>query len=125
MADALLRVEVTDHFLARLDTIEALLEAAAASAAFDRLLDGLRQTVVPNVSRFPRMGRRFADLLPRAVESLAALRALALPDAEVLREYLHEDYLILYAHIDATIYLLSIRHHRELAYDLASIWPNA
>jgi hypothetical protein len=57
---------------------------------------------------------------------LAALPAGA-PDA--LREYLHGDYLLLYAVVDASaqaqamVYLLSIRHHRQLSFDFARLWP--
>jgi len=55
---------------------------------------------------------------------LAALPAGA-PDA--LREYLHGDYLLLYTAMeaDATVVLLSIRHHRELSFDFARLWPRA
>jgi hypothetical protein len=42
-----------------------------------------------------------------------------------LREYLHGDYLILYteAEVEAAVYLLSIRHHRQLSFDFARMWP--
>jgi hypothetical protein len=59
---------------------------------------------------------------------LAALPAGA-PDA--LREYLHGDYLMLYTVMDASpetnasVYLLSIRHHRQLSFDFARLWPGA
>jgi plasmid stabilization system protein ParE len=123
MADAPVRVEVTDHFLARLDTIERFLDEANASVAFDRLLEDLRAIVLPNLARFPQMGRRFLDLVPRSAEALASLRLLPSSSVDSLREYLHSDYLILYTQIDATVYLLSIRHHGELAYDFERIWP--
>lgn len=64
MAEALHRVELTHSFLARLDSIEALLaEVDASPLAFDDLLAGLRSTVVPNLARFPLMGRRLPDAL--------------------------------------------------------------
>jgi hypothetical protein len=46
---------------------------------------------------------------------------------EALREYLHGDYLMLYATLeaDATVALLSIRHHRQLSFDFAGLWPGA
>ncbi|WP_341929122.1 hypothetical protein [Methyloversatilis discipulorum] len=58
MAEDLHRVELTDSFLARLEAIEAFLIEADAGAAFDDLLDQLRSTVIPNLARFPRIGRR-------------------------------------------------------------------
>ena len=47
--------------------------------------------------------------------------------ASALREYLHGDYLMLYTAMDATatVYLLSIRHHRQLSFDFARLWPGA
>jgi mRNA-degrading endonuclease RelE of RelBE toxin-antitoxin system len=47
--------------------------------------------------------------------------------ANALREYLHGDYLMLYTVLDATatVYLLSIRHHRQLSIDFAGLWPSA
>jgi hypothetical protein len=42
-----------------------------------------------------------------------------------LREYLHGDYLVLYAAMEAqeTVVLLTIRHHRQLSFDFARLWP--
>lgn len=39
-----------------------------------------------------------------------------------IREYLMEDYLLLYAIVDRAIYLLSIRHHKQLSFDFAQLW---
>lgn len=40
--------------------------------------------------------------------------------------YLHGDYLMLYPAMDAnaTVHLLSIRHHRQLSFDFAKLGPN-
>jgi hypothetical protein len=40
-----------------------------------------------------------------------------------IREYLTGDYLILYALIGDAVYLLSIRHHRQLSFDIERFWP--
>ena len=121
------RVELTASFLARLDAIEAFLTEAGAAFAFDDLLAELRATVIPNLGRFPRIGRRYLDHVPRSAEALAQLAALPAGAADALREYLHGDYLILYAdgEANATVYLLSIRHHRELSFDFCRLWPRA
>ena len=42
--------------------------------------------------------------------------------ADALRVYQHGDYLILYTLAGSTVYLLSIRHHRQLSFDFARIW---
>ena len=125
MADDVYRVELTASFLERLDAIEALLTEADAAFAFDDLLAELRATVIPNLARFPRIGRRYLDNAPQSAEALAQLAKLPAGAASALREYLHGDYLMLYAAVDAssTVYLLSIRHHRQLSFAFARLWP--
>lgn len=125
MADRLLRVELTASFLECLDAVEAFLLEADAGPAFDALLAELRASVVPNLSRFPRIGRRYLDNPPQSAEALAQLAALPAGAAGALREYLHGDYLMLYTatETDAMVYLLSIRHHRQLSFDFARLWP--
>ena len=127
MADKLYRVELTASFLERLNAIEEFLSEADAAFAFDNLLEELRATVIPNLARFPRIGRRYLDNPPQSAEALAQLATLPAGAANALREYLHGDYLMLYAAMDssATVYLLSIRHHRQLSFDFARLWPGA
>ena len=129
MADPLVRVELTASFLERLDAIEAFLVEADAGFAFDDLLAEIRATVIPNLRRFPRIGRRYLANPPQSAEALAQLAALPSGAPDALREYLHGDYLLLYSVVDeasqadATVYLLSIRHHRQLSFDFARLWP--
>jgi ParE toxin of type II toxin-antitoxin system, parDE len=129
VAEPLYRVELTASFLERLDAIEAFLLEADAGFAFDDLLAELHATVIPNLRRFPRMGRRYLANPPQSAEALAQLAALPAGAPDALREYLHGDYLVLYSVVDAsvrartTVYLLSIRHHRQLSFDFARLWP--
>lgn len=127
MAERLVRVELTASFLECLDAVEAFLLEADAGFAFDTLLAELRATVIPNLSRFPRIGRRYLDNPPQSAEALAQLAALPAGAAQALREYLHGDTLMLYtaSETDATVYLLSVRHHRQLSFDFARLWPGA
>lgn len=123
VVEPLARVELTASFLDRLAAIEAFL--AQAPAAFDRLLDELRATVIPNLERFPKIGRRYLDHPPQSAEAMALLGALPAGAVERLREYLHGDYLMLYtvtARGDG-VHLLSIRHHRELSFQFSRLWP--
>lgn len=130
MVDQLCRVELTASFLERLDVIEAFLLEADAGFAFDDLLAEIRTTVIPNVRRFPRIGQRYLATPPQSAEALALLAALPTGAPDALREYLHGDYLMLYSVVDAslqtdaTVYLLSIRHHRQLSFDFARLWPS-
>ena len=127
MADQLYRVELTASFLERLDAIETFLAEADAGFAFDALLAELRVAVIPNLRRFPRIGRRYLANPPQSAEALAQLAALPAGALDSLREYLHGDYLMFYAAMeaDATVYLLSIRHHRQLSFDFTRFWPGA
>ena len=126
MSEGLHRVELTASFLGRLEAIEGFLTEADAAFAFDDLLAELRTPVIRNLARFPRIGRPTLDNPPQSAEALAQLAALPAGAADALREYLHADYLLLYAVMDAnaTVYLLSIRHHRQLSFDFARLWPN-
>ena len=64
---------------------------------------------------------------PQSAEALAQLATLPAGAPDALREYLHGDYLMLYTVADATTQanatVLSIRHHRQLSFDFARLWP--
>ncbi len=121
-------VKFTANFERNLEGIERFLTEADAPQAFDALLDELLETVIPNLERFPGMGRPFLARLPRSVETTNALAALSTklssltPDMEALREYILKDYLLLYAQIGGAIYLLAIRHQRQLTFDFEGNW---
>lgn len=121
-------IEFTANFERNLEDIERFLTEEEAPQAYDTLLEELLETVIPNLERFPSMGRPFLLRQPRSVETtnaLAALRAklLALTmDPEALREYVLKDSMLLYAQIGGAIYLLAIRHHRQLSFDFDRHW---
>ena len=121
-------VRLTTNFERNLADIERFLTVAEAPQAYDTLLDELLDTVIPNLERFPGIGRPFVANVARSVETtnaLAALRAklsALTPDPDALREYIFDHYLVLYAQIDANLYLLAIRHHRQLSFDFQSHW---
>ena len=81
--------------------------------------------MIPNLRRFPRMGRRYLDQPPQSVEALAQRGLLAAGAADGLQVLGSGDYLIPYAGEKkgkgATVYLLSIRHHRQLSFDFARL----
>ena len=121
-------VKLTANFERNLEEIERFLTSVEAPQAYDGLLDELLETVIPNLERFPGMGRPFMLRQPRSVETtnaLATLRAklLALTtDPEALREYVLKDYLLLYAQIGGAIYLLAIRRQRQLSFAFEGHW---
>ena len=121
-------VKITANFERNLEGIELFLTEVEAPQAFEGLLDELLETVIPNLERFPEMGRPFLARQPRSVETtntLATLRtklSALTPDAEALREYVLKDYLMLYAPIGGAIYLLAIKHQRQLSFDFEGHW---
>ena len=127
MAEPAYRVELTVSFLETLESVEAFLSEADAPHVFDDLLAALRDTVIPNLRRFPRMGRRYLDQPPQSAEAIAHLGLLPAGAVAGLRILGSGDYLILYAEQkkSATVHLLSIRHHRHLSFDFARLWPGA
>ena len=121
-------VKLTVNFERNLEEAEAFLLEANAPQAFDALLDELTDTVIPNLERFPGMGRLFFERHTRSVEASNGIDKLkrkltAISKDGEIREYVMSNYLLLYARVDATIYLLSIRHHRQLSFDFQSLWP--
>lgn len=121
-------VKLTANFERNLADIEQFLAEADAPQAFDSLLDGLLETVIPNLERFPGMGRPFLNRAVGSVEATNALTALRaklqtlLADTNALREYVMDHYLVLYVQTEGTVYLLSIKHHRQVSFDFESHW---
>ena len=120
-------VKLTGIFERNLDEIERFLEENTASSAFDLLLDELADTVIPNLEGFPKMGRPFLDRPTLSLEAknrVEKLRAQldGLGSSSDVREYVLNHYLVLYAVIETTVYLLSIRHHRQLSFDFQELW---
>ena len=121
-------VRFTANFERNLDDIEHFLIANDATQAYDRLLGALLEMAIPNLAHFPEIGRPFLAREARSAEATHALASLGkklmglTPDTHALREYVFDDYLLLYANIGDAIYLLAIRHHRQLSFDLQKHW---
>ncbi len=113
----------TENFSANLTAIEAFLGLERANA-FKRLFRRLVDDVVPTLCRFPQSGRQF---FAHAIHSSAARtlvrklrRRVELPDD--LREFIVDDYLLLYLVRGERIVFLAIKHHRQLSFDLKWFW---
>jgi plasmid stabilization system protein ParE len=117
-------VKLTANFEANLISIEAFWIKADAPWAHDRLLDNILETVIPNLEQFPKIGRSFLTREAQSVESRAAVERLKTRiGRSEISEYLIDDHLILYASIGDAVYLLSVKHHRQLSFDLEGFWP--
>lgn len=108
---ALYQVQVTQNFERNLNNIETF------------LLDELIETVIPNLERFPDIGKNFLAQQAGSVEVLNGLERLGKQLAELgaeatIREYMCKHQLILYSVTKRTVYLLSIRHFKQLSFDL-------
>ena len=120
-------VKLTANFERNLVDVKAFLLEVEAPQAFDALLDELADTVIPNLERFPGMGRSFLERQTRSIEVANGITRLkqqlgALAQDGDLREYVMTNYLVLYARIKGSVYLLSIRHQWQLSFDFQALW---
>ncbi|MFZ2122631.1 MAG: type II toxin-antitoxin system RelE/ParE family toxin [Rhodoferax sp.] len=123
-----LAVKLTANFESNLVDIERFLSTVEAPQAYDDLLDELLDTVIPNLQRFPAMGRPFFNRAVGSVEATNALTTLSaklkalLAEPDSLHEYVMDHYLVLYARVAGHIDLLSIKHHRQLSFNFEAHW---
>ena len=117
-------VRITRNFDTNLADIRWFLEEQQAPLAFRSLIEELFETVIPNLQRFPDMGVDFLAYAPLSTEGWMRLTTLKqrLGKNTSMREYISGDYLMLYAVRGDDLYLLSIKHHRQLSFDLKGYW---
>ncbi len=115
-------VRITRNFDKNLADIRRFLEEQQAPRTFQLLVEELFETVIPNLERFPEMGVDFLARAPQSVEGTMRLETLKqrLGRNAGLREYISGDYLMLYALRGDNIYLLSIKHQRQLSFNTPS-----
>ena len=113
----------TENFSANLATIETFLEPGSASA-FPRLLERLFDEIIPTLGRFPQAGRSFLAHTIQSEKAKALVRKLRdrLKKNDDLREFVVDDYLLLYLIRGERLVFLSIKHHRQLSFDLKRFW---
>jgi len=121
--EPLRQVRLTANFRRTLDSIALFLREAGTADTFVPLLRDLFDTVIPNLERFPEMGRDFFARPAGSVEVTHGLEGLRDLGASLrLREYVLPPYLLLYATDEEAVYLLAIRHHRQLSFDFVGLW---
>lgn len=125
-----LAVKLAANFERNLSDIAVFLTQVDAPQAFDGLLDDLLDTVIPNLERFPGVGRPFLNRAVGSVQAANALDALrtklkaVLVEPDGLREYVMDHYVVLYAQTGVNVYLLSIKHQRQLSFDFEAHWSS-
>ena len=114
----------TENFSENLDAIRIFL-GAEGRARFERLLDRLFEDLVPTLCQFPRSGRTFLAHPIRSLEARTAIRRVkrSLQPGDDLREFILGEYILLYLIRGRQIIFLSIKHHRQLSFDLDHFWP--
>jgi plasmid stabilization system protein ParE len=120
-------VYATRNFERNLESIRLYLEERDKTEhpeAFDRLLELLFDTVIPNLEEFPRLGFDFLARTPQSVEGVLKLRAIQarLGEGTTIREYIIGDDIVLYAASSDRVDLLAIKHHKQLSFDLKGHW---
>ena len=124
MAGKRLAPVFTQNFAETLDAIRTFL-GDDGRQAFDRLVDRLLDDVVPTVCRFPSAGRSFLAQPVGSLEARSAVRRLkrSLQPHDEVREFIFDDYLLLYLVRGTRVFFLSVKHHRQLSFDLSRFWP--
>ena len=114
----------TENFAANLDAIRLFLEPEGESA-FRGLVGRLFDDLVPTLCRFPQSGRSFLAHAVRSLEAETPVDRLKgmLDKEDDLREFVVDDYVILYLVRKKRLIFLAIKHHRQLSFDLKRFWP--
>ena len=117
------RLFFTENFTANLHEIQSFLSVEGQSA-FQRLLKGVFDDLCPQVSRFPLSGRSFIAHHAGSAEAEQLLERVQdrLRTGDDLREFVVDDYVVLYLVRRTRIYFIAIKHHRQLSFDLRRFW---
>lgn len=117
-----MRVEFADHFRERLRNLHLFMQSQDVTSAPSRAA-ALREDVlsfVDLIKLHPEIGRPVDKLDAQTAEGQRRLRRVLQLALEAglphLREYVLRAHVLLYAHSDSHILVLSIRHQRELGY---------
>ena len=113
----------TENFSQNLDDIATFLGTDGASY-FAKFFVHLVDEIVPHVCRFPLSGRSFLDrsIHSTKAQGLAERLESRLEDGDDIRELIADAFLILYLVRGDRIVFLSVKHHRQLSYDLKTFW---
>jgi len=116
----------TINFQHNLDDIQTFLAERDEAVYFQGLLDKLFDEVIPNLEEFPAMGRDFLFGQPASVEGFQLYKRIKSKTGNAsIREYIFDQYLTLYAIVGDQLYLLSVKHHAQLSFDLTGHWPTS
>lgn len=117
------RPRFTENVSRNLSAIEEFLPPDSQTE-FRRLLDRLFDDVIPTICRFPQSGRSFLNREVRSMKVQIRTKDLRklLPKGADMREFIMDDYLVLYLIRRNQGIFLAIKHHRQLSFDLKQFW---
>jgi plasmid stabilization system protein ParE len=115
----------TENFSTNLTTIETFLGPQSRSA-YRRFLDRLFDETIPLLFRFPQSGRSFLAHTNKSAKARTLTKELRkfLAKGDDLREFVMDDYLVLYLVRRGRVIFLAVKHHRQLSFDLKGFWSN-
>jgi plasmid stabilization system protein ParE len=117
-------VKVTANFERNLIGIRGFLANEGAEEAFDALVEDLETRLFPNLQRFPDLGADFMARAPLSREGLVLFdRVASMAGEGSVRQIVEGDYVLPYLARGGAIFMLAIKHHRQLSFDLAAHWP--
>jgi hypothetical protein len=115
-------VEAAPNFLANLEAVRAFFTLQDADSADSRLakLKAELRDMVAILSWSPASGRPARFLAAKSVQarlrSEAVVRLAEEAGLPALREFIVGQHVVLYAHSDAEVVLLALKHQRQLVY---------
>ena len=117
------RPRFTENFSANLTAIEAFV-APHSWTVFHRFLGRLFDEVIPMLCQFPQSGRSFLTCAVKSAKAKALTKALSklFNKGDDLREFVIDDYLVLYLVRRHQVAFLAVKHHRQLSFDLKRFW---
>ena len=117
------RPRFTENSSANLTDIEEFV-TPHSQMAFHRFLDRLFDDVIPTLCRFPQSGRAFLTHAIQSTKANARTKDLRkfLNKGDDLREFVMDDYLVLYLVHQRQVIFLAVKHHRQLSFDLKRFW---
>ena len=117
------RPRFTENFSANLTAIEEFV-APHSRTAFHRFLDRLFDEIIPTLYQFPQSGRSFLTRAVKSTKAKAQTKALRkfLNKGDDLREFVMDDYLVLYLMRRHQVIFLAVKHHRQSSFDLTRFW---
>jgi plasmid stabilization system protein ParE len=117
------RTRFTENFSANLKAIEEFV-APHSRTACHRSLDRLFDDAIPTLCQFPQSGRPFHTRAVKSLKAKTLTKGLSklLNKGDDLREFVMDDYLVLYLVRQHQVIFLAVKHHRQLSFDLTRFW---